>query len=317
MLIDRNIANYIVFAEDSILNALKKISDNKSRIIFSVTETGVLEGVLTDGDFRRWLVKQNTIDLNQPVSRLTNKNFKAAPIDLELSKLQDYFSDQITFIPLLDAEGHLIAIAHPEPTTIEISQLTTAQLESLIGDSLRGSVQVKQTILDTMLSSIAAVAERIIASLRRGNKILLIGNGGSAADAQHIAAEFVGRFEKERRSWPAIALTTDTSILTALVNDYGVETMFARQIEGVGEAGDLVLAISTSGNSRNVLEAVKAARVKGLTIIGLTGQSGGKLADLCDLAITVPSSRTARIQEAHITICHALCEVVEAALHRE
>src|SRR5262249_8711659 len=153
--------------------------------------------------------------------------------------------------------------------------------------SIQESIAIKQAILTSMMHQIVTAAEWMTATLRSGNKLLLFGNGGSAADSQHIAAEFVGRFEKERRAWPAIALTTDTSILTALGNDYGINVIFARQIEALGQSGDLVLAFSTSGNSPNVLEGVQAARTKGLHVIGFTGEDGGKLAGLCDLALCV------------------------------
>jgi D-sedoheptulose 7-phosphate isomerase len=187
-------------------------------------------------------------------------------------------------------------------------------LETQIKASLEESLTVKQAILTHLPGQIAAAAQMMLETLRSGHKLLLFGNGGSAADAQHIAAEFVGRFEKERRAWPAIALTTDTSILTALGNDLGVEVLFARQIEALGQLGDLALAISTSGDSPNVLAGARAAKMCGLRVIGFTGQSGGQLAALCDLTICVPSRRTARIQEGHLTILHVLCEVVEAGL---
>jgi D-sedoheptulose 7-phosphate isomerase len=187
-------------------------------------------------------------------------------------------------------------------------------LQSLIVKSLQESIAVKQAIVDSLMEPISTAASWMIETLRNGHKLLLFGNGGSAADAQHIAAEFIGRFEKERRAWPAIALTTDTSVLTALGNDYGVETIFARQIEALGQPDDLAFAISTSGNSPNVLAGVAAAKAKGLRVIGFTGENGGQLAMLCDLALCVPSRRTARIQEGHLAILHALCEVVELGL---
>jgi D-sedoheptulose 7-phosphate isomerase len=140
----------------------------------------------------------------------------------------------------------------------------------------------------------------------------LCGNGGSAADAQHIAAEFVGRYEKERRAMPAIALTTDTSALTALANDYSFDRVFARQIEALAHDGDCLIAISTSGNSPNVIAAVMTARNIGCRIIGMTGQDGKKLASLCDAVVMVPSSRTARIQEAHISVAHYWCEKLDS-----
>ncbi|MGK7872271.1 MAG: SIS domain-containing protein [Xenococcaceae cyanobacterium] len=194
------------------------------------------------------------------------------------------------------------------------SSLVASELEALIDSSIRESIQVKQIVLGSMIPKIVSAAEQIISTLRRGNKILVMGNGGSAADAQHLAAELVGRFERERRSLPIIALTADPSVLTAIANDYGVEQLFARQIEGLGTPGDLILAISTSGNSRNILEGVKTAIAKELNVIGLTGETGGELGSLCPLSLCVPSSRTARIQEAHTTICHVLCEAVEASL---
>ena len=144
-----------------------------------------------------------------------------------------------------------------------------------------------------------------------GGKILICGNGGSAADSQHIAAEFVGRFETERIALPAIALTTDTSALTALANDYNFERIFSRQVEALANKGDCLIAISTSGNSPNVISAVMTARNRGCKIIGMTGANGKKLASLSDASILIPSERTARIQEAHITIAHIWCELID------
>lgn len=155
--------------------------------------------------------------------------------------------------------------------------------------------------------------EILIETFRRGNKVLVCGNGGSAADAQHLAAEFVGRYETERVSLPAISLTTDTSALTAIGNDYGFEKIFARQVESLASEGDCLVAISTSGNSPNVIAAVMEGRRRGAKVIGLSGAGGKKLASLCDASIMVPASRTARVQEAHITICHIWCEMVDAA----
>ena len=157
----------------------------------------------------------------------------------------------------------------------------------------------------------------IVDTVKRGNKILICGNGGSAADAQHIAAEFVGRYETERRALPAIALTTDTSALTALANDYDFERIFSRQVDALAAEGDCLIGISTSGNSPNVIAAVMAARRKGCRIIGMTGAKGKKLTALCDAALMVPSERTARIQEAHITVAHIWCEIVDEAISQE
>ena len=155
------------------------------------------------------------------------------------------------------------------------------------------------------------MAEICARALREGHKILLCGNGGSAADAQHIAAELVGRFHRERRSLPAIALTTDTSILTAVANDYRYDDVFARQVEGLGSAGDVFWGITTSGNSANVCRAAELAREKGLTVIASLGKDGGAMKALSDAAIIVPSDSTARIQEMHILFAHGICEVID------
>lgn len=177
--------------------------------------------------------------------------------------------------------------------------------------TLRQHIEVFNAIVDQNLPSIEECAEIIIETLRRGNKILLCGNGGSAADAQHIAAEFVGRYETERRAFPAIALTTDTSALTALANDYDFERIFSRQVDALASEGDCLIAISTSGNSPNVIAAVMTARKKGCRVIGMTGAKGKKLASLCDACLSIPSERTARIQEGHITVAHIWCEMVD------
>ena len=161
---------------------------------------------------------------------------------------------------------------------------------------------------------VRAAAARIAESLTVGQKLLLCGNGGSAADSQHLAAEFTGRFINDRRPLAAVALTTDSSALTCIANDYSFDEVFARQVAGLGRPGDCLLAISTSGNSPNVVRAVEAARAAGVHTIGLLGRDGGKLAERCELAIIVPSSSTARIQEAHIFIGHTLCAMVEEAL---
>jgi D-sedoheptulose 7-phosphate isomerase len=161
------------------------------------------------------------------------------------------------------------------------------------------------------LDAIEDCARSIFETFRAGSKVLICGNGGSAADSQHLAAEFAGRYESERRAFPAIALTTDTSALTAVANDYGFERVFARQVEALANDGDCLVAISTSGNSPNIVAAVMEARRKNCKIIGLTGAKGKKLASLCDQVVLVPSERTARIQEAHAAIAHIWCEMVD------
>lgn len=183
--------------------------------------------------------------------------------------------------------------------------------------SLREHVEVIERLARDCLPSMQEGAGLIIAALTSGRKLLLCGNGGSAADAQHIAAEFVGRFDRDRQSYPAIALTTDTSILTSIGNDFGFEQLFARQMEGLASQGDVLVAISTSGNSPNVLAAVVSARRLGCRTIGLTGSNGKRLASLCDVAVMVPSARTSRIQEAHITIGHLWCELVDTFLRED
>lgn len=183
-----------------------------------------------------------------------------------------------------------------------------------IAASIQESIAVKEAVLSELLAEIVIAAEWIAEALTAERKILFFGNGGSAADAQHLAAELVGRFERDRRALPGIALTTDTSILTSLANDLGAETIFARQVEALGQRGDVAVGISTSGASPNVLGAVRVAREKGMRTIALTGAKGSPLAEACDLALRVPSHRTARIQEAHITIGHVICEFADEAV---
>ena len=184
---------------------------------------------------------------------------------------------------------------------------------NLIVQRLRESAQITQFVSQTLSRDIASAAQTLLKALQQGNKILLCGNGGSAGDAQHIAAELVGRFEVEREGLPAIALTTDSSVLTSISNDYGFSMVFARQVTALATAGDVLIAISTSGNSDNIVRAVEAAKHRDTTTIGLLGKGGGQLAQLVDQALIVPASNTARIQEAHIMIGHILCECVDRA----
>ena len=183
-----------------------------------------------------------------------------------------------------------------------------------IKDLLLQSIQVKEELLRTSTSHILDIAELCIDCLKKGGKIILFGNGGSASDSQHIAAELVGRFKKDRAGLSAIALTTNTSILTALANDYGYEIVFAKQIEALGHKNDLAIGISTSGKAKNVAAGIKQAKKQGLKTVALTGGDGGELAKLADFSLLVPSPITARIQEAHITIGHIICELIEDAL---
>ncbi len=186
---------------------------------------------------------------------------------------------------------------------------------TFINRHIAASIETKQALLEsgTVNENIAEAANRCLSAYKNGNKILIAGNGGSAADAQHIAAEFVSRFEFDRPGLPAIALTTDTSILTAIGNDYGFERLFSRQLEANSKPGDVFIGITTSGNSPNILAALKSAKENGLTTIGLAG-IGGEIQTECDICISVPSSHTPRIQESHILIGHIICAFVEQEL---
>jgi len=165
-----------------------------------------------------------------------------------------------------------------------------------------------------LLKTAREIADVIAGALRAGNKLLIVGNGGSAADAQHIAAEIIGRYKQDRPAYAAIALTTDTSALTAIGNDYGFEQVFARQVEGLGRSGDVLLALSTSGRSPNILAALKSARQRGLITIGFTGAKGTALAALCDHLAVAPSDDTAAIQQIHLTLAHGICGAIDQAL---
>jgi len=181
----------------------------------------------------------------------------------------------------------------------------------MIVEQLKDHQEVIQKVIDTLVPDIEKACELITSTIKNGNKVLIAGNGGSAADAQHIAAELSGRFVKHRKALPGIALTTDTSALTAIANDYGYDYVFARQIEALAHPGDLFIGISTSGNSEVVLRAFSTAKELGCTTLGLSGRDGGKMNGLCDLNIIVPSDVTARIQEMHILIGHILCQAVD------
>ena len=186
--------------------------------------------------------------------------------------------------------------------------------QHLITSAFERSLETKRTLVDSQINELVEVVELVTETFKKGQKVLLCGNGGSAADAQHTAAEWVTRYKGDRKALPAIALTVNTSDLTAIGNDYGFDDLFSRQVEAHGQSGDLLIAISTSGNSANVVKAVDTAKNNGLKTLGLTGQSGGKLKSLCDICLCVPSHETARVQEAHTTIMHAMCEHVDKVL---
>jgi len=185
-------------------------------------------------------------------------------------------------------------------------------VKKIIEQRFADHLEVLQKVMASDLPKrLEQCAGHIGKALAGGHKVLFCGNGGSAADCQHLAAEFVGRFQTERKGLPAIALTVDTSILTAVANDYGYDTVFARQVQAFGKPGDVLVGISTSGNSKNVLLAIKEAKAKGMVCIGMTAEGGDKMADVCDICLVVPAKVTARVQEMHILMGHILCELVD------
>src|SRR5256714_1787575 len=191
--------------------------------------------------------------------------------------------------------------------------------QDLIGAHLKQSLAALERATQdaALLAAARKIAAAIIAALRSGNKLLIIGNGGSAADAQHIAAEIIGRYKQDRPAYAAIALTTDTSALTAMANDYGFEQVFARQVEGLGQRGDVLLALSTSGRSPNILAALRSARQRGLVTVGFTGSKGETLRSLCDHLLVAPSDDTPVVQQIHLAVAHGICDEIEQTLLRE
>jgi D-sedoheptulose 7-phosphate isomerase len=196
-----------------------------------------------------------------------------------------------------------------------LSQSSKDPIEAHLKQSLAGLERATRDA--NLLAAARKIASVIIAALRSGNKLLIIGNGGSAADAQHIAAEIVGRYKQDRAAWAAIALTTDTSALTAIANDYGFEQVFARQVEGLGQRGDVLLALSTSGRSPNILAALHTARERGLVTVGFTGARGEALGGLCDHLLVSPSDDTPVVQQIHLAAAHGICDEIEQTLMRD
>jgi D-sedoheptulose 7-phosphate isomerase len=191
-----------------------------------------------------------------------------------------------------------------------VGEQTRAAVDRIVGETIDLLTTVRRGDLQPLLRAVDVIAE----ALGNGQALLVFGNGGSAADAQHFVAEFVGRYQRERRAVPALALTVDTSVLTALANDYGFDRVFARQIEAFGAPGDIAFGITTSGASPNVVEGLKAAAERGMTTIALTGRDGGVAGQVADIHVNVPHAVTARVQEAHIVLLHAICELVEDGL---
>ncbi|MCD6258614.1 MAG: D-sedoheptulose 7-phosphate isomerase [Helicobacteraceae bacterium] len=192
-------------------------------------------------------------------------------------------------------------------------------MKEYIKDQIKKSYETKQSLYsnEPLLDAIIDVAQKCLGLYKNGKKTLLAGNGGSAADAQHIAAELVGRYGFDRPSIPSLALTTDTSNLTAIGNDYGYDYVFSRQLEGMGQEGDLFIGISTSGNSKNIINAFLSAKKKGITTVALVGKDGGEMAKIADISLIVPSNSTPRIQESHILIGHILCDIIEKEMFGE
>ena len=193
-------------------------------------------------------------------------------------------------------------------------------IENRITRHFQDSVETKQRVAVALTPRIAAASHLMVNTLKNGGKILACGNGGSAGDSQHFAAELIGRFERERAELAAIALTTDSSILTAVANDYSFDEIFSKQVRGLGKAGDILFAISTSGNSKNVVAAIEASHLKGMHVVGLTGRNGGKIADLMkssDVLLNVDSQVTTRIQEVHLLTLHCLCDAIDNLMFGE
>lgn len=203
-----------------------------------------------------------------------------------------------------------MTVPKPHREQQDLAVLMESKIRLMADDSL----DAKRRFFDQSIADVGRAAQMVISAMRAGGKLLIFGNGGSAADAQHIAAELAFRMGRERQALPAVALTTDSSLLTAISNDLSFDLVFARQIQALGRKGDVVLAISTSGNSPNVVEAVKQARAIEMKTIGLLGNTGGKLAALVDLPLIVPHHETPRIQEVHIAISHILCQLIEDEL---
>lgn len=217
---------------------------------------------------------------------------------------------EVVTIPLV--EGHSTSQVVERIRSFKLAASDGPPTNDVVLSSLEQHRQVFSSLDHAFINSVKDTANLLVSTFKSGGKVLVCGNGGSAADSQHLAAEFVGRYESERISLPAIALTTDTSALTAIANDYSFDRVYSRQVESLATAADCLIAISTSGNSLNIIEAVMTARRKGIKVIGLTGEKGKRLASLCDECVIVPSARTARIQEMHITIAHIWCEVIDA-----
>jgi len=280
---------------------------------------------LSQNDRRKMLLALSSVDEVVIFGELTPENLIRKIKPNVLVKGGDWRVDEMVGADVvLDAGGKVLSLPFVDGySTSDIAQrIREGQKKDDPGSkhleptssAFAEHLSVFERLIGEHFPAIDGCAEMLASTFEEGKKLLICGNGGSAADAQHIAAEFVGRFERERRPLPAIALTTDTSALTALANDYDFDRVFARQVEALAAKGDCLLAISTSGTSPNVIAAVMAGRRAGCKIIGLTGSKGKKMASLCDAVVMVPSERTARVQEAHIAIAHYWCEVLDSRI---
>lgn len=284
---------------------------------------------LNEEDRREVLLGLESIDEVRIFSESTPENLIREIKPQILVKGGDWAENEIIGAEFVKANGgevHSIPLKNGYSSSLIVEKIQGEKKVSIqvephetensktIENSLKAHIELFKTIINSEISIIEECAELIFDTFENGKKVLICGNGGSAADAQHLAAEFVGRYETERKGLPAIALTTDTSALTALANDYSFERVFSRQVEALAVEGDLLIAISTSGNSPNVNAAVMSAREIGCKTLGMTGAKGKKLASLCDKCVLVPAERTARIQEAHIVIAHIWCEIIDAEL---
>ena len=298
-------------------DSVSAIKGNERPFLTAAERKAILEGLKSVDEVRIFdeNTPENLIREIKPDVLVKGGDWKPAEIigaDFVLENGGEVYS-----LPLVDGFSSSKIVEKIKRVESRGQEVENKAYENSISRTLNQHLEVFQTLLSEHLEIIEECAELIAETFARGNKILICGNGGSAADAQHLAAEFVGRFESERIALPAIALTTDTSALTALANDYDFERIFARQVDALAREGDLLIGISTSGNSPNVISAVMKARQKGCKILGMTGAKGKKLASLCDQSVLVPSDRTARIQEAHITIAHIWCEIIDEKISKE
>lgn len=290
----------------------------RPRPFFSQTErTAILEGLrAVDGVLIfDELTPENLIKRLKPDVLVKGGDWQ--PTEIVGASFVESYGGKVYSLPLIEGfSSSRVVEKILDSNTNKVNSPVIEKGASLAKNSLQAHAELFETIEESEIPNIERCAELIFQTFENGGKVLICGNGGSAADSQHLAAEFVGRYETERRALAAIALTTDTSALTALANDYNFERVYSRQVEALARPEDLLIAISTSGNSPNVVAAILAARQIGCRTLGMTGAKGKKLASLCDECVLIPAERTARIQEAHITVAHIWCEIIDEKLGR-